>query len=128
MVTTLAVVLAATISGVRIENWGGLLGVAFFVGLVNALARPLLLRWAAHFIVPALIIAIVVINLALLGGLNWVPELRLASLGNGLFAAAIVTVVSCLFSLFFRDHEGRIHLITHHPVVKEVRSSGAAES
>ena len=42
MVTTVAVVLAATFSGVRIESWGGLLGVAFFVGLLNALARPLL--------------------------------------------------------------------------------------
>lgn len=126
MVTTIAVVLAATFSGVRIDNWGGLLGVAFFVGLVNALARPLLLRAAAHFIVPALILVIVIINLGLLGGLNWVPELRVASLGNGLMAAAIVTVVSCILSLFFRDHEGRLHLITHHPVVKEARS-GATE-
>jgi uncharacterized membrane protein YvlD (DUF360 family) len=123
--TALAVIVAAMLSGTRIESWGGLLGVAFFVGFANALARPLLLRAVPGGIVPALIVVIVAINLALLGGLNWMPDLRVPSLGNGLLAALIVSVVSCAFSLFFRDSQGRVHLVSHHPVVK--RASGVAE-
>jgi uncharacterized membrane protein YvlD (DUF360 family) len=125
LATALAVIVAALLSGTGIDSWGALLGVAFFVGIANALARPLLLRVVPHGIVPTLIVAILAINLALLGGLKWLPTLNVPSLGNGLAAALIVTVVSCVFSLFFRDSQGQVHLVNHHPVVK--RAAGTVE-
>lgn len=127
LATSMAVVVAALLSGNRIEQWSGLSGVAFFVGFCNALVRPLLLRWAAAYIIPALVVAILLVNVALLGGLNWMPDFRIPSLGNGIVAAVLVSLVSCAFSLFFRDREGRVHLITHHPVVKGVPAQTAAE-
>jgi uncharacterized membrane protein YvlD (DUF360 family) len=116
--TSLAVIVAALLSGTHVENWTGLAGVAFFVGFCNAIARPILLRVATAFVLPALVVTILVINLALLGGINWLPELRIPSLGNGLLAALVVSAVSCAFSIFFRDRQGRVHLISYHPLVQ----------
>ncbi len=120
--TTVAVAVAVKLTGMRAESWTSLLGTAFFLGIINALVRPVLLLLSLPFIVVTLGFFILIVNAVMLliaGGL--VPGFHVGGFWNAFFGAIIVSAVSWLLSLFFRSSDGHYHLITHHPEVKRVQ-------
>jgi putative membrane protein len=119
--TTVAVAVAVKLTGMRAESWTALIGTAFFLGIINALVRPVVLLLAVPFIVVTLGLFILVVNATMLmvaGGL--VPGFAVGGFWNAFFGAIIISVVSWLLSLFFRGRDGEYHLITHHAELKRV--------
>jgi putative membrane protein len=113
--TTIAVAVAAHLTGMRYDNLGALVGAALLLGIVNALIRPVLLLLSLPFILLTLGLFILVINgllLWLVGSI--VPGFHVDTFGTAFFGALIVSVVSWLLSSFFRASDGRYHVITHH--------------
>ena len=113
--TTIAVAIAAHLTGMRYDNLGALIGAALLLGIINALVRPVLLLLSLPFILVTLGFFILVIN----GVLLWmvgsvVPGFHVDSFGSAFFGALIVSVVSWILSSFFRASDGRYHAITHH--------------
>lgn len=120
--TTVAVAIAVKLTGMKADSLWALIGTALFLGILNALVRPVLLLLSVPFIVATLGLFILVVNtamLALAGGL--VPGFYVNGFWNALFGAVIVSLVSWSMSLFFRGSDGQYHVITHHAELKRVR-------
>lgn len=120
--TTIAVAVAVKLTGMRASGLGSLMGTALFLGIINALVRPVVLMLSLPFIVFTLGFFILVVNAAMLamaGGL--VPGFFVGGFGNAFFGAIIISIVSWALSLFFRGSDGRYHLITHHAEMKRVQ-------
>lgn len=119
--TTAAVAVAVQLTGMQAESWGSLVGMALFLGILNALVRPVVLLLSAPFIVVTLGFFILLINtgmLACAGSL--VPGFHVNGFGNAFFGALIVSLVTWVLSLFFKGKGGRYHVITHHTDLKRV--------
>jgi putative membrane protein len=119
--TTIAVAVAVKLTGMQAANFGSLLGTALFLGIINALIRPVLLLLSLPFIVLTLGFFILIVNtgmLAIAGGL--VPGFVVGGFWNAFFGSIIVSIVSWALSLFFQGSDGRYHLITHHAEIKRV--------
>src|ERR1700712_2883793 len=123
--TTVAVAIATQVTGMHYDSFGALLVVSLFLGVVNALVRPLLLLLSLPFILVTLGFFILVVNgmlLWLVGSL--VPGFHVEGFWQAFFAAIIVSLVSWVLSSFFRSHDGQFRVITHSsrlqpPVIKE---------
>lgn len=117
LVTTIAV-LAAIVVVPGIEAGGGiisLLGASLFLGIANALARPVLLLLSLPLILLTLGLFILVINALLLWGVaGIVPGFMVEGFGSALLGALIISLVSWIMSAFFRDSSGKIQILTHH--------------
>lgn len=121
LVTTIAVAVAVKLTGMRCDSFGALIGTALFLGILNALVRPVLLLLSLPFIVVTLGFFILIVNavmLSIAGGL--VPGFYVGGFGHAIMGALIISVVSWLLSLFFRASDGRYHVITHHSALKPV--------
>ncbi len=121
LVTTIAVAVAVKLTGMRCESLGALIGTALFLGILNALVRPVVLLLSLPFIVITLGFFILIVNavmLSIAGGI--IPGFYVGSFGQAIVGALIISVVSWLLSLFFRSSDGRYHVITHHSDVKRV--------
>lgn len=119
--TTVAVAVAAWVTGVTVGGWLPLLWASLLLGFVNAFIRPVLLLLSLPFIILSLGLFILVVNALLfwlVGGL--VPGFEVTGFGQAFFAAIIVSVVNWVLSLFFRGSDGQYHLITHHGRLKPV--------
>jgi putative membrane protein len=121
--TTIAVAVAVKLTGMHAANWGSLIGTALFLGIINALIRPIILLLSIPFIIVTLGLFIFVVNagmLAIAGGL--VPGFYVGGFWNAFFGGIIVSIVSYLLSLFFKGSDGHYYLITHHtnPQLKTV--------
>jgi putative membrane protein len=120
--TTVAVAVAAWITGISYSGLASLFAVALLLGLVNAFVRPVLLILGLPFIVVTLGFAILVLNALLfwmVSGL--VPDFKVSGFWQAFFAALIVSVVNWGLSLFFKTSDGQYHLISHHGAEKPVR-------
>ena len=118
--TTVAVAVAVKLTGMRSESMGALIGTALFLGIINALIRPVVLLLSLPFIVVTLGFFILFVNagmLAIAGGL--VPGFYVGGFWNAFFGGIIVSIVSYLLSLFFKASDGHYYLITHHATLKE---------
>ncbi len=127
--TTVAVAIAVPLTGMQAEGLVALIGTALFLGIINALVRPVLLLLSMPFIVLSLGLFILVINavtLALAGGL--VPGFHVNGFGNAFVGAMIVSAVSWGLSLFFKGSDGRFHVITHHSEMKQVQGRVVGEA
>jgi putative membrane protein len=119
--TTVAVAVAAWITGISYSSAGSLLAVALLLGLVNAFVRPVLLILSFPFIIVTLGFFILLVNTLLfwmVSGL--VPGFAVSGFWQAFFAALIVSVVNWALSLIFRTSDGRYHLITHHGAEKSI--------
>ena len=119
--TTLAVAVAAWMTGISYTGAWTLFAVALLLGLVNAFVRPVLMLLGLPFIVVTLGFAILILNALLfwmVSGL--VPDFKVSGFGQAFFAALIVSVVNWVLSLFFRTSDGRFHVITYHGPEKPV--------
>jgi putative membrane protein len=122
LVTTIAVAVAVQLTGMKCESLGALIGTALFLGILNALVRPVVLLLSLPFIVVTLGFFILIVNavmLSIAGGI--IPGFYVGGFGQAMIGALIISVVSWLLSLFFRASDGRYHVITHHTDVKRVQ-------
>src|SRR5712691_3760297 len=122
-VTAFAVFIAAPIVGL---DYGGslacLLGASLLLGIINAFIRPLLLLLSLPLILVTLGLFILIINALMLKFVSEiVPCFKVPSFGSAVFGAIIISIVSWLLSAFFRGSDGRVHVLTHHSQIKQVR-------
>ena len=122
MITTVAVMVApAFISGIRYETVGALIGAALLLGILNAFVRPVLLILSAPLILVTLGFFILVINALML---FWVPSMVIGfhvdGFGSAFWGALVISIISWILSAFFRGSDGRVHVITHHTLIKRV--------
>src|SRR4030095_10520701 len=113
--TTVAVGVAAWITGINYSGAASLFAVSLLLGLVNAFVRLVLILLGLPFIVVTLGFAILVLNALLfwmVSGL--VPDFKVSGFWQAFFAALIVSVVNWGLSLVFKTSDGQYHLITHH--------------
>ena len=113
--TTLAVWVAVQLTGLRADGWAPLLGTALFLGIINAVVRPVLLLLSVPFIIVTLGLFILVLNALMLwfaGGL--VPGFHVDGFWNAFFGAIVVSLVNRVLSIFFKGTDGAYHVLTHH--------------
>lgn len=112
--TTLAVAVAAWITGIRFEGFGSLLGAALLLGLVNAFIRPVLMLLSLPFIVATLGVFILVVNALLFWLVSaLVPGFAVSGFWQAFFAALITGFVNWLLSAFFAGGSGRTVSVRH---------------
>lgn len=119
--TTVAVAVAAWMTGISYSGIWTLFVVALLLGLVNAFVRPVLMLLGLPFIVVTLGFAILILNALLfwmVSGL--VPDFKVTGFWQAFFAALIVSVVNWALSLFFKSSDGQYHIITYHGQEKQV--------
>lgn len=120
--TTIAVAVAAQLTGMRYEGWWSLICVALFLGIINAFIRPVLLLLSLPFILVTLGFFILVVNALMLWlASSIVGSFHVDGFGQAFFGAIIVSVVSWVLSAFFKDSDGHYQILTHHGQVKQVQ-------
>jgi putative membrane protein len=113
--TTIAVAVAAHLTGMRYDSLGSLIGAALLLGIVNALVRPILLLLSLPFILVTLGFFILVINALLLWMVgSVVPGFYVETFRTAFFGALIISIVSWALSSVFKASDGHYRVITHH--------------
>ncbi|HZR79278.1 MAG TPA: phage holin family protein [Chthoniobacterales bacterium] len=121
-ITAFAVLVAAPIVGIDYTGIGCLLGASLLLGIINAFVRPILLILSIPLILVTLGIFILIINALMLKFVSQiVPCFQVHSFSSAFFGAIIISFVSWLLSAFFRGSDGRVHILTHHTKIKQVR-------
>jgi putative membrane protein len=121
-VTAFAVFVAAPIVGIDYTGIGCLLGASLLLGIINAFVRPILLFLSIPLILVTLGFFILVINALMLKFVSEiVPCFKVHGFWSAIFGAIIISFVSWLMSAFFRGSDGRVHVLTHHSQIKQVR-------
>jgi putative membrane protein len=121
LLTTVAVAVAVKLTGMQADSVWALAGTALFLGVINALVRPVLLLLSLPFIILTLGFFILIINALLLEFAGWlVPGFHVGGFWNAFFGSIIVSVVSWGLSLFFRAHDGSYQVITKYGEMKRV--------
>ena len=121
-ITAFAVFVAANIVGFGYTGIGCLLGASLLLGIINAFVRPILLFLSIPFILVTLGLFILIINALMLKLVSEiVPCFQVHGFWRAIFGAIIISFISWLLSAFFRGSDGRVHLLTHHTQIKQVR-------
>jgi len=121
-ITAFAVFVAAPIVGIDYTGIGCLLGASLLLGIINAFVRPILLFLSIPLILVTLGLFILIINALLLKFVSEiVPCFKVQGFGSAFFGAILISLVSWLLSAFFRGSDGRLHILTHHTQMKQVR-------
>ncbi len=90
---------AATSSGISYDTKGTLFWVCFFMGIFNAILRPLMILMALPFVIFTLGLGIFVINaLLVLLVSSMVPGFEVTSFWSALWAAVLVSIVNMLLN------------------------------
>ncbi len=121
VITTVAVFVAAhIIPGISYSGGGALFVSALLLGIINAFVRPVLLLLSLPFIVVTMGLFILVVNALLLWLVaSLVPGFIVSGFWSAFFGALVIGLVSWPLSCFFRASDGRMHVITHHPAIKQ---------
>jgi len=122
-VTTIAVMVASSvIRGIRYDTVAALIGASLLLGILNAFVRPFLLNISVPLILLTLGRFILVLNgLLLLLVPHVVVGFHVDSFWSAFWGAIVISLVSWLLSAFFRGSDGRVHVLTHHSEVRQVR-------
>jgi len=121
-ITAFAVFVASPIVGIEYSGIGCLLGAALLLGIINAFVRPILLLLSFPLILITLGLFIFIINALMLKFVSViVPCFQVHGFWSAVFGATIISFVSWLLSAFFRGSDGRVHVLTHHGQIKQVR-------
>ena len=122
LITAVAVMVASfLLNGISYgDSWTVLLGASLLLGIINALIRPVLLILSLPFILVTLGVFIFVINaLLLLLVSKMIPGFQVDGFWSAFFGSIIISIVSWLFSAFFRGSDGKVYTITHHGRLKQ---------
>lgn len=127
LTTTVAVLVASTlIPGIEVS--GGivaLIGASLFLGIVNALVRPVLLLLSIPLILVTMGLFLLVLNALLLWMVgSIVPGFSVSGFWSAFFGAIVISLTTWIMSVFFRDSEGRIQVLTHHSQCKPQAGGG----
>ncbi len=115
LITTIAVAIAAQLTGMTYESLGSLAVVALLLGIVNALVRPVLLLLSLPFIILSLGFFILVVNALLMWLVgNLVPGFHVGGFSHAFFGALIVSIVNWSLSAFFQTSDASVRVTTHH--------------
>ncbi len=122
-ITTIAVMVAASmIHGIRYDSVPSLVGAALLLGILNAFLRPILLILMAPLIILTLGLFIFVVNGVLLLIVNdLVHGFHVDHFSSAFWGAILISIVSWMLSAFFRGSDGRVHPITHHAQIRQVK-------
>jgi putative membrane protein len=121
-ITAFAVFVAAPIVGIEYSTIGCLLGASLLLGIINAFVRPILLLLSFPLILITLGLFIFIINALMLKFVSEiVPCFKVHGFWSAVFGAIIISFVSWLLSAFFRGSDGRVHVLTHHAQIKQIR-------
>ena len=121
-ITAFAVFVASPIVGIEYSGIGCLLGAALLLGIINAFVRPILLLLSFPLILITLGLFIFIINALMLKFVSViVPCFQVHGFWSAVFGAIIISFVSWLLSAFFWGSDGRVHVLTHHGQIKQVR-------
>jgi putative membrane protein len=121
-ITAFAVFVAAPIVGIEYSSVGCLLGASLLLGIINAFVRPILLLLSFPLILITLGLFIFIVNALMLKFVSEiVPCFKVHGFWSAVFGAIIISFVSWLLSAFFRGSDGRVHVLTHHAQIKQVR-------
>jgi putative membrane protein len=121
--TTIAVMVASSvIRGIHYDTVAALIGASLLLGILNAFVRPFLLILSAPVILLTLGFFILVLNgLLLLLVPSVVVGFYVDSFWSAFWGAIVISIVSWLLSAFFRGSDGRVHVLTHHTEIRNVR-------
>ena len=122
-VTTIAVMAAASvIHGIRYDSCARTDRGGLFAWDIERFLRPILLILSAPLILVTFGFFILVVNgLMLFLVPNIVTGFHVDAFGSAFWGAIIMSVVSWILSAFFRDSDGRVHVLTHHSQIKTVQ-------
>ena len=109
-INAVAIYVATLLPGIHLESgdWLAFVWLALIFGLLNALVRPLLVLLTCPFILLTLGLGTLVLNTVMLYLTQWVAQLfdisfKLDSFGWAFLGALVISIVSVLLSIFFKD-------------------------
>ena len=106
-----------------------MLGAALLLGILNAFLRPILLILMAPLIILTLGLFIFVVNGFMLLIVNdLVHGFHVDHFSSAVWGAILISIVSWMLSAFFRGSDGRVHPITHHTQIREVKGRVVSSS
>jgi putative membrane protein len=110
----LALLLVSTvIPGIQVQGLLPALSAAFFLGLVNAVVRPIILILTLPLTILTLGLFIPVINAFLLKLVSlMIQGFEVHGFWSAVFGAILLSLVSGLLNLFINDH-GRVEVVTY---------------
>lgn len=124
-VTAVAVFVAAGIvPGIDYGSFTGLAIASLFLGIINALVRPVLLILCLPLILVTMGLFILVLNALLLWFVSGIlpgSTFTVDGFGSAFWGALVISLVSWVLSAFFRGSDGHIYPLTHHTVIKQAR-------
>lgn len=111
----LALLLVSTvIPGIKVQGLLPALSAAFFLGLINAVVRPIILILTLPLTILTLGLFIPVINACLLKLVSlMIQGFEVHGFWSAVFGALLLSIVSGLLSLFIND-QGRVEVVVHH--------------
>jgi len=108
--TTIGVLAAAQLPGIRYENWIALVLAALMLGILNAVVRPLLLLLSLPLILLTLGFFILIVNALILRFVAvLVPGFHVHSFGSAFIGAIVISIVSWFAGLFIKENGFRVH-------------------
>ncbi len=120
--TSVAIAVATLLPGIHVNNLLALIGAALLLGIINAFIRPVLLLLSLPFILFTLGFFILLINTFMFWMVGeLVPGFTVHGFWNAFFGSILVSIVSWICSIFFKGSDGKVHVLTHHPRIKQVR-------
>jgi putative membrane protein len=127
LVTTLAVLVVSSIPGigVRADSLGPLVAAGLLLGILNAFVRPVLLLLSLPLILLTMGLFFFIVNaltLYIVGSV--IPGFHVSGFGAALVGSILISIVSWIFSAFFKGSDGRVHVLKQpdrKPQMKTVR-------
>ncbi|MEI8342356.1 MAG: phage holin family protein [Verrucomicrobiota bacterium] len=111
---TIAVLAAAQLPGIHSESWLSLILAALLLGIVNVMVRPVVLLLSLPLIVLTLGFFILVVNALMLRFVAvMVPGFHVESFWSAFFGAIVISIVSWMAGLLFKDKAGGIQFASY---------------
>jgi putative membrane protein len=114
VLNALALVIVSTvIPGIEVRGVLPALAAAFFLGMVNAVVRPVILILTLPLTIMTLGLFIPLLNAALLKLVSFmIPGFEVYGFWSAVFGAILISLMSGLLNLFINDR-GRVEVIIH---------------
>lgn len=107
-------IVSTVIPGIEVRGVLPALSAAFFLGLVNAVVRPIILILTLPLTIVTLGLFIPLINAFLLKLVSlMIQGFEVHGFWSAVFGALLLSIVSGLLSLFIND-QGRVEVVVHH--------------
>jgi putative membrane protein len=114
ILNALALLIVSTvIPGIEVQGLFSALAAAFFLGVVNAVVRPVILILTLPLTIITLGLFIPLLNAALLKLVSFmIPGFEVHGFWSAVFGAILISLISGLLNLFINDR-GRVEVIVH---------------